>query len=217
VRSLSRHSACTSSRRHTDWGRSALTRAEFSRSSRASSSEQSSGAGYSEPCSAVRKPSQRRERVVRPVTPAQVEQIRRILLARGRMRDAVFVSVLAYAGLRPSETLALTWGNVRKRTILVEQALALGRIKTTMTGQTRTVRLLAPLATDLSEWHVTAPRPVSDATLASHAERLREADRACLRTAEPQRARPRAWMRVRLARGKKPRRCDGVDTVRHEY
>jgi integrase len=60
------------------------------------------------PCSAVRKPSQRRERVVRPLTPEHVERMRSHLLAHGRMRDAVFVSVLAYAGLRPGEALALT-------------------------------------------------------------------------------------------------------------
>jgi integrase len=111
------------------------------------------------PCSAVRKPSQRRERVVRPLTPEQVERMRKHLLARGRMRDAVFVSVLAYAGLRPGEALALTWGHVRERTILVERALALGRIKATKTGQTRTVRLLAPLAADLTEWRLAQGRP----------------------------------------------------------
>jgi site-specific recombinase XerC len=63
------------------------------------------------PCKAVRKPSQRRDRVVRPLAPEQVERPRRHLLARGRLRDAVFISVLAYAGLRPGEALALTWGS----------------------------------------------------------------------------------------------------------
>ncbi len=86
-------------------------------------------------CRTVRKPPQRRERAVRPMPPDQVEQMRGHLLARGRMRDAVLVSVLAYAGLRPGEALALTWGDIRERTILVERALALGRIKTTKTGQ----------------------------------------------------------------------------------
>jgi integrase len=71
----------------------------------------------------------------------------------------VFISVLAYAGLRPGEALALTWGDVRERTILVERALALGRLKTTKTGRTRTVRLLAPLAADLNEWRLAQGRP----------------------------------------------------------
>lgn len=87
------------------------------------------------PCKAVRKPSQRRDRVVRPLAPEQVERLRRHLLARGRLRDAVFISVLAYAGLRPGEALGLTWGHIRERTILVERALALGRLKTTKTGR----------------------------------------------------------------------------------
>jgi integrase len=111
----------------------------------------------------VRKPSQRRDRVVRPLAPEQVERLRRHLLARGRLRDAVFVSVLAYAGLRPGEALGLTWGHVRERTILVERALALGRLKTTKTGKTRTVRLLAPLAADLNEWRLAQGRPEDSA------------------------------------------------------
>jgi integrase len=116
----------------------------------------------SNPCAAVRKPSQRRERVVRPVTPEQVERMRRHLLDRGRMRDAVFVSALAYAGLRPGEALALTWGDVRKRTILVERSLALGQIKRTKTERTRTVRLLVPLAADLAELRLARGRPADD-------------------------------------------------------
>jgi integrase len=112
-----------------------------------------------DPSRAVRKPSQRRQRAVRPLPPEQVEHIRAYLLERGRLRDAVLVSLLAYAGLRPGEALALTWGHVRVRTILVESALAFGDLKTTKTGRTRTGRLLAPLAADLGEWRVASGRP----------------------------------------------------------
>ena len=59
------------------------------------------------PARAVRKPPQRRERAVRPLSPATIEHVRARLLERGQTRDAVLVSVLAYAGLRPSEALAL--------------------------------------------------------------------------------------------------------------
>ena len=111
------------------------------------------------PCRSVRKPSQRRERVVRPLPPEQVELMREHLLARRRQRDAVLVSVLAYAGLRPGEALALVWGDIRERTILVERAVALGTLKSTKTGQRRTVRLLGPLAADLSEWRLAQGRP----------------------------------------------------------
>jgi integrase len=44
-------------------------------------------------------------------------------------RDDVLMSVLAYAGLRPGEALALKWGNIGGRTILVERSLALGELK----------------------------------------------------------------------------------------
>jgi len=73
--------------------------------------------------------------------------------------------VLAYAGLRPGEALALTWDHVRERTILVERALALGELKTTKTGRTRTVRLLAPLAADLREWRIAQGRPQDGALI----------------------------------------------------
>mgnify|MGYP000094203065 CR=1 FL=1 len=73
------------------------------------------------PCRAVRKPTQRRERAVHPLAPEQVERLRAHLLGRGLRRDAVLVSLLAYAGLRPGEALALTWGHVRERTILIDR------------------------------------------------------------------------------------------------
>jgi integrase len=111
------------------------------------------------PARAVRKPPQRRERAVRPPSPPDVERIRERLLEGGRLRDAVLVSVLAYAGLRPGEALALSWGHIGERTILIERAVALGQLKTTKTGRTRTVRLLAPLASDLREWQIKRGRP----------------------------------------------------------
>ena len=65
----------------------------------------------------------------------------------------MLVCVLAYAGLRPSEALALTWNDLRERTLLVERALgADGAVRRTKTGQFRSVRLLAPLRDDLDAW-----------------------------------------------------------------
>ena len=74
-------------------------------------------------------------------------------------RDATLISVLAYAGLRPGEALALRWGDVRENTILVQRALSLGQEADTKTRAHRTVRLLAPLAQDLREWRMAAGRP----------------------------------------------------------
>lgn len=111
------------------------------------------------PAAAIRKPSQRRVRLVRPLAPTTVEAIRARLLRCERRGDAALVSVLAYAGLRPGEALALRWGDVRERTLVIERAIALGEEKTTKTGRARSVRLLAPLASDLAEWRLASGRP----------------------------------------------------------
>ncbi len=116
----------------------------------------------SNPAKAVKKPPQTRKKAIRPLAPSTVESMRRHLLEKKRLRDATLISVLAYAGLRPGEALALTWNHIRDHTILVEQAISFGEIKTTKTGQRRTVRLLAPLAADLNTWRLTCGRPNGD-------------------------------------------------------
>jgi integrase len=75
------------------------------------------------PVRLIRKPTAKRERVVRPLAPVTVEAMRRWLIDRKRERDAVLLCVLAYAGVRPSEALALTFGDVGERTLLVERSL----------------------------------------------------------------------------------------------
>ena len=117
----------------------------------------------SNPAKAVKKPPQTRKKAIRPHAPSTIEQMRQHLLHQKRLRDATLISVLAYAGLRPGEALALTWANVREHTLLVEQAAAFGHLKTTKTGQRRTVRLLAPLAHDLNQWRLASGRPHADA------------------------------------------------------
>jgi integrase len=115
------------------------------------------------PVSLVRKPAARRTRIVRPFAPSSVEAIRATLLQRGKHLEATLVSVLAYAGLRPGEALALRWEDVRDRTIVIEKAVSLGKEKSTKTGRTRTVRLLAPLAADLLELRLASGRPPESA------------------------------------------------------
>jgi integrase len=109
------------------------------------------------PAAVVRKPPARRARAVRVVAPIAVEQLRRHLLDRGRLRDAVLVATLAYAGLRPQEALALTHGQVRGHTLLVEEAASHGQLKGQKTGRPpRTITLLPPLREDLAEWRSAA-------------------------------------------------------------
>jgi len=80
-------------------------------------------------------------------------------LAGGDLRSATLVSVLAYAGVRPGVALALTFGDVRKRTVLVERSVSLGEVKETKTGRLRSVRLLPPMAEDLSAWRPAPGQP----------------------------------------------------------
>jgi integrase len=111
------------------------------------------------PARLVRKVKRGPRREVRPLAPATVEKLR----AASRERDAVLISVLAYAGLRPQEALALCWGHVRERTILVERAVSLGELKDTKTRAHRTVRLLVPLQEDLQAWRRSRGNPVEGA------------------------------------------------------
>jgi integrase len=113
----------------------------------------------SNPVLPVRKPPVGRARSVTPLPPETVEAIRDWLLSRRLVRDASLVSVLAYAGLRPGEALALTWAHVRERTLLIERAVSFGAIEGTKTGRRRTVPLVGPLAQDLGEWRLQAGRP----------------------------------------------------------
>jgi integrase len=115
----------------------------------------------SNPVVGVRKPSAKRQRAVAPPL-ALVERMRAQLLADRRQRDATLLVVLAYAGLRPQEALALPWRNVRDRTLLIDRAQSDEGLKTTKTGRTRSVRLLAPLAADLAAWRLASGRPDAD-------------------------------------------------------
>jgi integrase len=87
---------------------------------------------------------------VRPLPPSAVEALRAVL----GHRDAVLVSLLAYAGVRPGEARALRWGHVYDRTLVVAAA---------KTRRRRSVRLLGPLREDLLEWRLASGRPADEA------------------------------------------------------
>jgi integrase len=108
----------------------------------------------SNPARAVRKASLPRRAEVRPLAPVTIERMR----SASSPRDATLISVLAYAGLRPGEAVALQWRDIREQTILVERAISLGEEKDTKTAAHRTVRLLEPLAADLRAWRLRSGR-----------------------------------------------------------
>ncbi|MCZ4494273.1 MAG: site-specific integrase [Conexibacter sp.] len=111
------------------------------------------------PVRLVRRARLPRRKETRPLAPAAVERMR----AAGSQRDATLFSVLAYAGLRPGEALALQWDDIRDNTLLIERALSLGEDADTKTTAHRTVRLLAPLKADLTEWRLACGRPPGNA------------------------------------------------------
>jgi integrase len=115
------------------------------------------------PVALVRKPRQGRTRAVVPLDPLAVERIRAQLLGAGDRFSATLVSVLAYSGMRPGEALALERRHVRADTILVEQAVSLGKLKVQKTGRIyRTVDLLPALRDDLAAWLATDVAPELD-------------------------------------------------------
>lgn len=120
------------------------------------------------PAAIVRKPLPPRARAVVVLSPDRIEEMRHALLAVGRIRDATLLSVLAYAGLRPGEALALPWSNVRGRTLLVNGAVSLGVLADTKTRRSRTVTVLTPLAQDLAEWRLQAGRPADGLVFPGH-------------------------------------------------
>ena len=128
------------------------------------------------PAQLVDKPQQRPTQLPQPLAPVTVERIRAIMLRprtrivpaadagkrsrraygasvgtpQERQRNAVIVSMLAYAGLRPSEDRGVTWADAQDRTL---------HVFATKTGRARDVNLIAPLAQDLAEWRTSSGRP----------------------------------------------------------
>ena len=107
------------------------------------------------PTRLVRKAPLPARKEVRPLPPTVIERMRQA----SKPRDATLISVLAYAGLRPGEALGLQWQDIRPNTLLVERSISLGTEKDTKNSAHRTVRLLAPLASDLREWRLRSGRP----------------------------------------------------------
>jgi integrase len=78
----------------------------------------------------IAKPRGRRARTIKPLRPSDVEALRQQMLLNPKhgLRDATLVSVLAYAGLRPEEALALEYRHLRATTIVIEQKWIDGQI-----------------------------------------------------------------------------------------
>jgi integrase len=104
------------------------------------------------PVRRVRKPPQRREREVRPLSPTSVEALRRQM----GPRDAALVSVLAYVGPRPAEALRLRWSDVGERSIRFHATKTRSR-------RVRAARLMTPVRADLVAWKLLSAPQTDDA------------------------------------------------------
>jgi integrase len=101
------------------------------------------------PVRAIKKPSSPVLREGRALSAAEVEQLRDEMPTE---LDALLISLMAYAGLRPEEVFALTWPDVRDRVLKVDKAVTHGQLKTTKTDKGRAVDLLAPLTDDFKAY-----------------------------------------------------------------
>lgn len=183
------------------------------------------------PLSLVRAPKSGQRDAVQPLSPMMVERIRGVLLdpppreiaaavpgQRGRRRyelpapgtpqthrrDALIVSLLAYAGLRPGELRALRLADVRENTIVVQRAANPdGSIKATKNEHHRSVRLLSPLAQDIREYRLMLGRP-PDKALVLLDEHGRPWDKS-------------AWQMWRVDRWAPACRAVGLDPVPRPY
>lgn len=130
------------------------------------------------PVLAVPKPRAAHKRVPRPLPPVVIERIR-LQMRRRKTRDpsgargiadACLVTLMAYAGLRPGEALALTWGDVGANTLTIDKAVSIGEEEgtneeaDTKTGGVRFPPLVEQLAADLADLRA-ARGSVTDADL----------------------------------------------------
>jgi integrase len=101
----------------------------------------------SNPCAAVRRAPHKAARP-QALTPLEIERIRAEMPSP---RDALMVSLMGYAGLRPEELVALRWSDIGSRVIVIDRAFTYGELKTTKTGARRAVEIVPPLALDIAE------------------------------------------------------------------
>jgi integrase len=98
------------------------------------------------------RPQNRRARSIRPLTP---EAIERVLAELPDAQSVILYELVAYAGLRPSEALALKVEDVRldEARLYVEHALSPRGARTqTKNRRSRQVEIVPPLAEDLAAW-----------------------------------------------------------------
>lgn len=130
------------------------------------------GEATDNPFRVVKKPKAIRQITVVPFTVEQVERMRDHMLEQHGLLDAVLVSVLAYAGPRPEDALAVEYRHIGKRTILLEQKNVAGVIVPgAKTGEkSRNVYLLRHVRQDLLELRMETGNPPDSALIFSRTD-----------------------------------------------
>jgi integrase len=97
------------------------------------------------------------------LAPPQVEQLRGWFLERNRLGDATLLSVMAYAGPRPEEALAMRWKNQRGQRYLIEEKNVDGELVVKHPSDKkrgpRWIELPQAVVADLAEWRLALGRP----------------------------------------------------------
>ncbi len=97
------------------------------------------------------------------LAPLGVEQLRGWFLKRHRLGDATLVSVMAYAGPRPEEALAMRWKNLRGDRYLIEEKNVDGELVLKHPSDKkrgpRWIELPEATVADLSEWRLALGAP----------------------------------------------------------
>lgn len=117
----------------------------------------------SNPCRNLDWPRAKRASVPRVFAPSVIEQVRAELLRSNRagsdqarrIRNATIISLLAYAGLRPGEMMALTTEQIGAKDLHITHAVSMGERSDTKTGRRRLIPIRPALRADL-EAHIKA-------------------------------------------------------------
>jgi integrase len=94
-----------------------------------------------------------------PASIETIEEMHARLISRGRKEDALFISLMAYTGLSPSEALALRWQQIGDGVLIPESMDAASGEGRDPTGMALSVRLPEPLAEELAEWRTACGSP----------------------------------------------------------
>jgi integrase len=111
------------------------------------------------PVRAVRKPSGRRRKVIRPLSVLDVERLIWHMRKAGDERSAILVELIAYAGARPQDGLGLAFTEVGERIHFAYKVVDGERVPGTKTGvdRTRSVEALPTLRRDLLAYRAAMP------------------------------------------------------------